>query len=228
MGQARRRSKKKSEWTLPKLQFDRAALSAMKEKCLEALTPLRERWLALPKLHRRALAVLVPVVIVLWLLPSDPGATIEPEADSVRREVSLNLGNNDLPPVGERAEPVSPQRIQRLEPITPSVTVSNEPAATKVVSTRTKAPDLEWQRYQIQQGQTLANIFREKSLPLSDLYAVAAIEGKDKPLSKIKSGQWIRYKQNASGDLDAIQIETTSGKSVMYYRLSDGSFSRGK
>ncbi|MGF1693705.1 LysM-like peptidoglycan-binding domain-containing protein [Photobacterium kagoshimensis] len=230
MGQARRRSKKKSEFTLPKLQFDRAALSAMKEKCLDALAPLRERWLALPRLHRRALTVLVPVVTVLWLLPSSPSVTTEPETDSVRREVSLDLGNNDLPPVGERAEPVSPQRIQRLEPVSPAMTRSNDHTntTTQVASTSTKAPELEWQRYQIQQGQTLANIFREKSLPLSDLYAVAAIEGKDKPLSKIKSGQWIRYKQNASGDLDAIQIETTSGKSVMYYRLSDGSFSRGK
>ncbi|OZS43739.1 LysM-like peptidoglycan-binding domain-containing protein [Photobacterium sanguinicancri] len=231
MGQARRRSKKKSEFKLPEWQFDRAALSALKDKGLTALAPIRERWAKLPTLHRRALTVLVPVVVLLLLLPSSPSMTVEPETDSVRREVTLNLGESAPEPIGERSEPVSPQRVKRAEPVSPSTpkTVSIQSEKTSsVASNSTKALSLEWQRYQIQQGQTLANIFREKSLPLSDLYAVAAIEGKDKPLSRIKSGQWIRYKQTATGNLDAIQIETTSGKSVMYYRLSDGSFSRGK
>ena len=92
-----------------------------------------------------------------------------------------------------------------------------------------KAPvEVEWQKYQVKQGETLANIFRDKSLPLTDLYAVAAIEGKDKPLSRIKAGQWLRYKQTAKGGLDVLQIESRKGESVMFFRRSDGSFVRSQ
>ncbi|OAN19307.1 hypothetical protein A3K86_00255 [Photobacterium jeanii] len=228
MGQARRRTKKKSEFKLPSLQFDATTMAQWKEKALSVRDWLRSYWMGMPTLHRRALTVLIPLFVVVLLLPSEPTLPDEQSGDGVRREVALDLGQETQSGVGERAEPLSPQRVKRPEPASP---VHSTPTAVASESrsepvTR-QASSIEWQRYQIKQGQTLANIFREKSLPLADLYAVAAIEGKDKPLSRIKSGQWIRYKQNAAGDLDAIQIETTAGKSVMYYRLSDGSFSRG-
>ena len=85
---------------------------------------------------------------------------------------------------------------------------------------------LDWQTHQVKKGETLATIFRANSLPLTDLYAVAAIEGKSKPLSKIKAGQLLRYKQTKDGKLDVIQIETSSGDPAMFFRRSDGTFAK--
>lgn len=223
MGQAKRRSKKKSEFKLPDLSLNKANLDVYKEKLQARLAPLKARWQALPKLHRRALAVLVPVVAVLLLLPVSEAPEPVSSGEPQRREISLNLGENEPTkiPVGERAEPLSPKRpIARTEPVSP------EPLP--VSSASRESVELQWQQYQVKQGETLANIFRDKSLPLSDLYAVAAIEGKDKPLSRIKAGQWLRYKQTADGSLDALQIESRSGDPVLFFRRSDGSFARGK
>ena len=44
----------------------------------------------------------------------------------------------------------------------------------------------------------------------------AAIEGDDKPLSRIKAGQWLRYRQTAQGGLDALQIERRNGEPVLF------------
>lgn len=229
MGQAKRRSKKKSEFKLPRISFNKASLSAGKERLGAKLAPLKAKWLALPVLHRRALTVLIPVTGVLLLLPVSDAPT-ESASEPVRRELKLNLGDyqDTLPPVGQRAEPLSPKRMAMEpspEPASPQRAVAAEPPAEPAQAAQLEA---KWHQYQVRQGETLANIFREKSLPLSDLYAVAAIEGKDKPLSRIKAGQWLRYKQTAQGGLDALQIESRSGESVMFFRRSDGSFVRSQ
>ncbi|UTV27482.1 LysM-like peptidoglycan-binding domain-containing protein [Photobacterium atrarenae] len=229
MGQAKRRSKKKSEFTFPRFslsQLKALNVNQVKARFAAALLPLKNKWAALPRLHRRALAVLIPVVGVLLLLPAKAPQP-ENQSESVRREVTLDLGTpqrQDLPPVGQRAEPPSPKRPERQVAET-----SNGSSAVGVSSTETSpAKALAWQTYQVKQGETLANIFRDKSLPLGDLYAVAAIEGKDKPLSQIKAGQLLRYKQTAQGDLDVLQIEGRSGEPVMFFRRSDGSFVRSQ
>ncbi|MGF1733403.1 LysM-like peptidoglycan-binding domain-containing protein [Photobacterium kasasachensis] len=222
MGQARRRSKKKSEFKLPRLSFSKESLSVSSDRLKAKLAPLKAKWQALPLLHRRGLSVLLPVVGGLMLLPvSEPTSTSTP-GQTERRELALDLGNNEtsLPPVGQRSEPQSPVRTAVKTP---------EPASPASQPPVEKAPvEVEWQKYQVKQGETLANIFRDKSLPLTDLYAVAAIEGKDKPLSRIKAGQWLRYKQTAKGGLDVLQIESRKGESVMFFRRSDGSFVRSQ
>lgn len=83
-----------------------------------------------------------------------------------------------------------------------------------------------WQEYQIQAGDTLAKVFRSNQLPMSDLNALVAIEGLDKPLSKISQGQMIRFKRNREGDLDILQLEKPGSAAVMFVRLADGGFSR--
>ncbi|PSW00448.1 LysM-like peptidoglycan-binding domain-containing protein [Photobacterium lipolyticum] len=218
MGQAKRRSNKNNGFKLPGFSFNKIRLTVSKEVWLEKLAPLKVKWQRLPKLHRRALAVLLPLMLVLVLLPASDKTDSSIPEQTVRRDIELNLDNTPEP-VEKRAEPVSPKRPSQ------PVTEFAEPAAT----TEVKAVAAEqWYKYQVQKGETLAQIFREKALPLSDLYAVAAIEGKGKPLSQIKSGQWLRYKQTANGQLDALQIESSAGDPVMFFRRSDGSFARGQ
>ncbi len=45
------------------------------------------------------------------------------------------------------------------------------------------------QRYQIQPGQHLAQLFRDNNLPVNEVFAMAQVEGGDKPLSNMKAGR---------------------------------------
>lgn len=84
-----------------------------------------------------------------------------------------------------------------------------------------------WQEYLVKQGDTLAQVFRNNDLPLSDLNALVRIEGADKPLSQIRKGQLVRFKLAETGKLDILQLEK-GNTSVMFFRLSDGGFGRSK
>ncbi len=237
MGQAKRRSAKKSEFKLPEFSFDKVNVSKVKASLLEKMTPLVNRWQKFPVLHRRVLLVLVPVVLVLLILPTTEQLNndIGEQDTSVRRDIALNITSEELTTSEEAAsfeEPVEQRvraitnNIQPLNTVKPKAVVVS-PSASVQTTKSSSAISSEWAKHQVQKGETLSNIFRKKSLPLSDLYAVAAIEGEGKPLSQIKSGQWLRYKQTPDGKLDALQIESSAG-STMYFRRSDGSFARGK
>ena len=84
-----------------------------------------------------------------------------------------------------------------------------------------------WKTYTVKTGDTLAQVFRSIQLPMSDLNALVKVEGSDKPLSRIKQGQLIRFKLTKTGILDMLQLEN-SGESVIFFRLSDGGFARSK
>lgn len=85
----------------------------------------------------------------------------------------------------------------------------------------------QWKEYSVKKGDTLAQVFRNNQLPLADLNALVKIEGQDKPLSRIRQGQLVRFKLAESGKLDILQLEK-DGTSVMFFRLSDGGFGRSK
>ncbi|MGF1752536.1 lysine transporter LysM [Vibrio makurazakiensis] len=85
----------------------------------------------------------------------------------------------------------------------------------------------QWHEYTVKSGDTLAQVFRNNELPLSDLNALVKIEGGDKPLSRIKQGQLVRFKLAETGQLDILQLEKNDS-SVMFFRLSDGGFGRSK
>ncbi|MFA0568138.1 MAG: LysM-like peptidoglycan-binding domain-containing protein [Vibrio gallaecicus] len=85
----------------------------------------------------------------------------------------------------------------------------------------------DWREYLVQQGDTLAQVFRNNKLSQADLNALVKIEGQDKPLSQIRKGQLVRFKLQESGQLDILQLEKGTS-SVMFFRLSDGGFGRSK
>lgn len=185
-----RRNRKKKETGL----FD-----VFKEKLTQLdMSRVKSHWLNFPVLHRRALMVLVPFVVILILIPA-PEADVSDEIDSV-----------------SVSEPV------RTE-IEVNPTSLSEEGENKMSVTTTDA----WQEYTVQSGDTLAKVFRANDLSMADLNALIAIEGLDKPLSKIKAGQLVRFKLAAEGHLDILQLEK-SGTSVMFFRLSDGGYGRSK
>ncbi|WED22117.1 lysine transporter LysM [Vibrio sp. JC009] len=154
-------------------------------------------WYGLPNFHRRALMVLVPLFLILLVVP--------------------------FPESGETSQPVAePKPTERVTVSVNTDSLSQQrEEGKKVVNTKG------WKEYTVQSGDTLAKVFRSNQLPMTDLNALVAIEGLDKPLSKIKQGQLIRYKLTSEGNVDILQLEK-QGTSVMFFRLSEGGFGRSK
>ncbi|MGF1751599.1 OapA family protein [Vibrio cionasavignyae] len=161
---------------------------------LRAKEKSRTFWLGLPRLHRRLLSVIAPVVIVLLLWPSSEGDVSQPSPTNQRVTVSVNTQS-----LSEQSGVVQAE----------------------------EAVETQWHEYTVKKGDTLAQVFRKNQLPMADLNSLARVEGSDKPLSRIKQGQLIRFKYSPEGQLDILQIEKGE-QSVMFFRLSDGGFGRSK
>ncbi|MEZ9626767.1 LysM-like peptidoglycan-binding domain-containing protein [Aliivibrio fischeri] len=199
-------------------------LANLKEKCGPLIEKFAPYWQRLPQFHQKALRILVPVTFVLILLPSGAEEEVEsiqptviPAPEMQRQSVSLNLE-------GLSEQEASSNRNQR------ETTINREekvPTQTASIEKETMAVEAKWHDYQIQEGDTLYQVFRKNNLPLTELNKVVKIEGADKPLSNIKKGQLFRFKLNQQGDLDIVQIER-DGQAIMYFRMSDGSFGRSK
>ncbi|WP_238030776.1 MULTISPECIES: LysM-like peptidoglycan-binding domain-containing protein [unclassified Photobacterium] len=100
---------------------------------------------------------------------------------------------------------------------------TDKPAKTKTVTTTSTAG--RWVSYKVPAGKTLASVFRDRSLPLSDLYKIANIEGAGKPISNVQAGQMLTYRVNSNGQIEGLKIEG-NGISAAYYRSSNGSYYR--
>lgn len=83
----------------------------------------------------------------------------------------------------------------------------------------------EWVEYQVQQGDTLSNLFRALQLSLVDLYAIVAIEGDDKPLSQIRPNQYLGVKVDLNGKLQALRVRGAK-QPILFVRNTDEKFVR--
>ncbi|QCR34921.1 hypothetical protein C1N62_01890 [Nissabacter sp. SGAir0207] len=88
-----------------------------------------------------------------------------------------------------------------------------------------EARDGSWQTYRIRAGQTLAQLFRDHNLMVNDVFAMAQVEGQDKPLSNLQAGQQVRIQRNAQGVVTALEVEGNNGQ-VRFVRQPDGSYRR--
>uniref|UniRef100_UPI0024DF121A LysM-like peptidoglycan-binding domain-containing protein n=2 Tax=Serratia TaxID=613 RepID=UPI0024DF121A len=89
-----------------------------------------------------------------------------------------------------------------------------------------QTPAGNWQRYQIQPGQTLAQLFRDNNLPVNEVFAMAQVEGGDKPLSNMKAGQEVRIERGANGMINALSVTTVDNSQALFRRQADGSYRR--
>ena len=83
-----------------------------------------------------------------------------------------------------------------------------------------------WLRYQIQAGQTLAQLFRDNNLPVNDVFAMAQVEGNEKPLSNLQAGQEVRIERSPDGLITALSVTTSDGREALFRRQNDGSYLR--
>ncbi|WP_413735441.1 LysM-like peptidoglycan-binding domain-containing protein [Sodalis sp. RH21] len=123
------------------------------------------------------------------------------------------------------ATPVAPPTGDRAAqgPVLQAELVDN-PAATSAAPA--PAANGQLHRYRIVDGQTLAQLFREHNLPVGDVFAMAQIEGEDKPLSNLQAGQQVEIQQNAQGVVTALEIETGGSGKIRFVRQPDGSYLR--
>jgi len=202
----------------------------------------------LPQRNRKWLTILVSLTLILILLPngSSKTETKHQENTGVRQTVPLSLPITESEASsskhitqketfsqkiqGEIQEEHQKKIKQHIIPIegvniTPSTRSPTANTANKVID-KTVLKDGKWYRYQIKKGDTLSKIFRRYNLPITDLYAISAVEGAGKPLNHIHPNQWIQYKKSSDNHLNGLLLELENGKKISYYRLSNGRFIR--
>lgn len=161
------------------------------------------RWMdPLPAPHRRGIVIALLVMLLAFLWPSStPQYPVERPASSTSEKdvpMQADIYDND--------SSSSPQPTQ------PPPKADSQGA---------------WRSYSVASGQTLAQLFRDNSLPVNDVFAMARVEGSDQPLSALKSGQQVKIRQDAQGVVTGLTVESANGP-VLFTRQPDGSFIRAQ
>ncbi|MBA0190133.1 OapA family protein [Pectobacterium odoriferum] len=159
----------------------------------------------LPFLHRRWILIAITLLLVVLLWPysaqhSQPARTTPVPLTQADNQAAMQA-------VIIESQPLTPQQ---------------QPAATEPPA-QSSAP---WRQYEIASGQTLAQLFRDNNLPVSDVFAMAQVEGRDKPLSNLRAGQEVKLQLNAQGMVAELEIETTANQTIRFTRGADGAFTR--
>ncbi|MCA5920432.1 Opacity-associated protein A [Pectobacterium brasiliense] len=159
----------------------------------------------LPFFHRRGILIAIALLLVVLLWPY----SAQHPQPARTTPVPLTQADNQaaMQAVIIENQPSIPQQ---------------QPAATEPPAT-SSAP---WRQYEIASGQTLAQLFRDNNLPVSDVFAMAQVEGRDKPLSNLRAGQAVKLQLNAQGMVAELEIETTANQTIRFTRGADGAFTR--
>ena len=190
----------------------------------------------LPPMHRRGIIAAAIVLVIGFLLPSSDTS----DAPVVTRTAKLDLQSQSQPPTEAQlqAQLVAPQNDPgQVAPVAPEPIQEGEPDAQPQAQqsqpqTQPFQPDSgidqQWRSYRVDSGKTLAQVFRDHNLPPTDVYAMAQVEGAGKPLSNLKDGQMVQIRQNASGVVTGLTIDTVNGQLVLFTRQPNGSFIRAR
>ncbi|MBU5386061.1 OapA family protein [Citrobacter cronae] len=190
----------------------------------------------LPPMHRRGIIAAAIVLVIGFLLPSSDNT----DAPVVARTAQLDLQSQSQPPTEAQlqAQLVAPQNDPgQVAPVAPEPIQEGEPDAQPQAQqshpqTQPFQPDSgidqQWRSYRVDSGKTLAQVFRDHNLPPTDVYAMAQVEGAGKPLSNLKDGQMVQIRQNASGVVTGLTIDTGNGQQVLFTRQPNGSFIRAR
>lgn len=159
----------------------------------------------LPAAHRRGIiaSVLFIAVCLLWPVKSPP--LPQPQVISLDNPTTQPLQANLV---------ISSQHTRESEH-------QSQPAA---IANHSDASD-SWRTYRIAPGQTMAQLFRDNNLSPTDVYAMAQVEGNDKPLSNLKTGQTVHIRENKEGIVTGLSIEDwKNNEQVNFIRQQDGRF----
>ncbi len=189
----------------------------------------------LPKRHLyaiTAIALIVMLVLIFWPAAQKPPVivpsqtiTLTPPADPLGDLIAEQTGTppdtaavtpdlplpDNLPPGALNTGP-DPQ------------TVTAEPPAS---AEQTPAPVQDSTlRFTLKKGQTLAQVFRSNGLPVDDLFRMTAVEGPQKPLNQVESGDKISVTKGKGNSVSVLRIDKANGQSATFKRQKDGSYRR--
>lgn len=217
------RGKREKPNAYPVSHMDRAI--GVFDKCIALLKSLfssvKSNWKVLPKAHRIGISVLTSILFLLVVIPASETGRVISSEEPQEVFIPVHLKEND----DTQTEAAVDEVYESILPLTPVESIQHVVINSDV---ETETDDLGWINHKVGGGDTLAGIFRAQKLPLPDLYAITAIEGKEKPLSQIKPGQRFRFKRNTEGEIEELQVETQNKQWVAFSRLSDDSFKRMK
>ena len=189
----------------------------------------------LPPAHRRGVIVAALAIIVGFLLPSadDAPATpvsrtaqldfqsqSQPQPDTQPLHAQLVTPSNDL----DQVAPVAPEPVQEEQPSEQE----QAPVSRTQPYQESRSSSTEWRTYQVEAGKTLAQLFRDNNLAVNDVFAMAQVEGSQKPLSNLKAGQEVKIQRNAQGAVTSLQITTEQNTTVLFTRQADGTYQRSR
>ncbi|WP_226573100.1 LysM-like peptidoglycan-binding domain-containing protein [Mangrovibacter yixingensis] len=208
----------------------------------------------LPALHRRGIIIGIALVVVGVLLPADnpPVAPVSREtplslpgmAPATPGGQNTNSAFNQpvvtTPPRYNEPQPAQTEPVLRspeesIQPDNESESsgsstagrTSHERSSTASNATSTTG-QAQWHTWRVEPGKTLAQLFRDHNLPPTDVYAMANVEGPDKPLSSLQSGQQVQVRVNGNGVVTGLIVNDNDNRQVLFTRESNGNFIRAR
>lgn len=148
----------------------------------------------LPRKHTIGLLVLIP----LWLLVLawEPAPAAPTTAPSGSLAVPLAVPAQALT-IGNAGE------LQAAKPVEEKV-------------------DGTWLQHNVQAGETLYSIFRKFELPGAELSRLIAIEGPDRPLTRLQSGKSVFILVDTSRRIQRVEVRSLGQVSYRYDRQGEG------
>lgn len=170
----------------------------------------------LPPLHRRGIILAAAVIVVgfLWPSPDDPNQPVKRDAQLSVESQSPMRARLVNPPAN--TTPVEPTRVEQ------------QPQDQAPVPHANNDIGQQWRSYRVESGQTMAQLFRDHNLPPADVYSMAQVEGDNKPLSNLQTGQMVQVRQNANGVVTGLTIDIGNDQQILFTRQPDGSFLRAR
>ncbi|NMP25876.1 Opacity-associated protein A domain protein [Rahnella sp. SAP-1] len=166
----------------------------------------------LPYFHRRWIIISLLLVVIAILWPYSPENTYAPSDQTSSVPMQADLRNEQ----GRTTQLAQPQPDQ-------SQRVQSQPASPPATSDQGS-----WKSYHIQSGQTLAQLFRDNNLMVNDVFAMAQVEGDDKPLSNLHTGQEVKIQRNAQGVVTSLEVINDQNTAIRFTRQADGSYQRSR
>ncbi len=172
----------------------------------------------LPAMHRRGIIIAAFVIVLGFLWPSadEPTRPLTRDAQlSIESQSSIRAHLVNPP---ANSVPVEPTRVEEQPQAETQAPVQHE----------NNDIDQQWRSYRVESGQTMAQLFRDHNLPPADVYSMAQVEGSNKPLSTLQTGQMVQIRQNASGVVTGLTIDIGNDQQVLFTRQPNGSFVRAR
>ncbi|HCT4931024.1 TPA: hypothetical protein OTY92_003022 [Morganella morganii] len=189
----------------------------------------------LPKRHLyaiTAIALIVMLVLIFWPAAQKPPVivpsqtiTLTPPADPLGDLIAEQTGTPpdtaavtpDLP-LPDNLPPGALNTGPDPQPVTAEPPASAEQTPAPVQDSTL--------RFTLKKGQTLAQVFRSNGLPVDDLFRMTAVEGPQKPLNQVESGDKISVTKGKGNSVSVLRIDKANGQSATFKRQKDGSYRR--